>query len=136
MVFICARYMVGRIRPNFIEMCKPSVGYLDCPTLQFITNYTCTSGKSWELVQSQRQSFFSGHASISAAISTWSIMYVQHRLKPHLQSTFSVVPWIQTIFVLICAWMSFTRVSDYHHHFSDVLVGLVVGIIAPIIVVS
>ncbi|KAI6187557.1 PAP2 family protein [Aphelenchoides besseyi] len=130
-VFIFSRHFVGRMRPNYLDLCKPSVGYRKCNTLDYITNYTCTNGKSLELMDSQRQSFFSGHASISAATSTYLIFYLQHRLKPHI-TAFSLVPWIQMIFVFIAMFMSFTRVSDNAHHMSDVLVGIFVGVVAVI----
>ncbi|KAI6236021.1 hypothetical protein M3Y95_00113200 [Aphelenchoides besseyi] len=132
-VFIFSRHLVGRMRPNYLDLCKPSVGYRECETLEFITNYTCENGKTLELMASQRQSFFSGHASIAAATSTYLIFYLQHRLKPHI-TAFSLVPWLQMVFVFIAMWMSFTRVSDNAHHMSDVLFGLFVGIASVVIV--
>lgn len=40
-----AKVSVGRMRPHFIDVCKPDFSTIDC-SLGYITNYTCTGSES------------------------------------------------------------------------------------------
>lgn len=40
-----AKVSVGRMRPHFIDVCKPDFSTIDC-TQGYITNYTCTGADS------------------------------------------------------------------------------------------
>ncbi|MEQ2196654.1 Phospholipid phosphatase 3, partial [Xenoophorus captivus] len=57
-----AKVSVGRMRPHFIDVCKPDFSTINC-SLGYITEYTCHGPES--KVQEARKSFFSGHASFS-----------------------------------------------------------------------
>jgi hypothetical protein len=70
-LFIVSRHTVGRMRPNYLDRCKPNVGYFSCNTTAFITDYECTGNKTRAQLETSRQSFFSGHASISMCVSTF-----------------------------------------------------------------
>lgn len=86
-----AKVSVGRMRPHFLDVCKPNFSTINC-SLGYITNYTCTGEDSevqearfvtlffsfvvlkehlkWkqrvnETLCLRRKSFFSGHASFS-----------------------------------------------------------------------
>lgn len=67
-----AKYSIGRLRPHFIEVCRP-VG-LDtnlCPantnTYRYIETYECANGyESTYRIKDARLSFMSGHSSFSA----------------------------------------------------------------------
>ena len=45
-------------------------------------------------------------------------------------------PFLQVGLIWIAIGISVSRISDYHHHWSDVLGGAVVGIIGAILTVS
>jgi len=40
-----AKVAVGRMRPHFLDVCKPDFSAIDC-SLGYITNYTCTGPES------------------------------------------------------------------------------------------
>lgn len=40
-----AKVSVGRMRPHFLDVCKPDFSTIDC-SLGYITNYTCTGEES------------------------------------------------------------------------------------------
>lgn len=40
-----AKVSVGRMRPHFLDVCKPDFSTIDC-SLGYITNYTCTGKDS------------------------------------------------------------------------------------------
>uniref|UniRef100_A0A3P8WMM6 Phospholipid phosphatase 3 n=1 Tax=Cynoglossus semilaevis TaxID=244447 RepID=A0A3P8WMM6_CYNSE len=57
-----AKVSVGRMRPHFLDVCKPDFSTINC-SLGYITDYQCQGPES--KVQEARKSFFSGHASFS-----------------------------------------------------------------------
>jgi hypothetical protein len=70
-IFIVTRHTVGRMRPNYLDRCRPNIGYLECNTTAYITDYICTGNKTFDQLESSRQSFFSGHSGISICVSTF-----------------------------------------------------------------
>ncbi|XP_054459059.1 phospholipid phosphatase 3 isoform X2 [Anoplopoma fimbria] len=117
-----AKVSVGRMRPHFLDVCKPDYSTIDC-SLGYITNYTCTGEESD--VQEARKSFFSGHASFS--------MYTMLYLAFYLQSRFSwrgarlLRPLLQFTLLMMAFYTGLSRVSDHKHHPTDVLAGFVQG---------
>jgi hypothetical protein len=86
------KYPVGRLRPHFIEVCRPMVSFPSgnrtiwnsgCSGIEetFLTNYTCL-GSSKAAIKEARLSFFSGHSSLAMGAATYSIVSVyKKRLK-------------------------------------------------------
>lgn len=37
-----AKYSIGRLRPNFLAVCKPSWDHINCKAGGYIENFTCT----------------------------------------------------------------------------------------------
>ncbi|XP_029285309.1 phospholipid phosphatase 3 isoform X2 [Cottoperca gobio] len=117
-----AKVSVGRMRPHFLDVCKPDFSTIDC-SLGYITNYTCTGEESD--VQEARKSFFSGHASFS--------MFTMLYLAFYLQSRFSwrgarlLRPLLQFTLLMMAFYTGLSRVSDHKHHPTDVLAGFVQG---------
>lgn len=65
-----AKYSIGRLRPNFMDTCRPTVGYLNCTINQnYIEHFECTKGTPNEIKES-RLSFYSGHSAFSF-YATW-----------------------------------------------------------------
>lgn len=61
-------------------------------------------------------------------------LYVQARLQG--KWTRLVRPTIQFFLVAFSLYVGYTRVSDFKHHWSDVLVGLLQGALIAVLVVS
>ncbi|XP_033937382.1 phospholipid phosphatase 3 isoform X2 [Pseudochaenichthys georgianus] len=117
-----AKVSVGRMRPHFLDVCKPDFSTIDC-SMGYITNYTCTGDESD--VQEARKSFFSGHASFS--------MFTMLYLAFYLHSRFSwrgarlLRPLLQFTLLMMAFYTGLSRVSDHKHHPTDVLAGFVQG---------
>ncbi|XP_003200726.1 phospholipid phosphatase 3 isoform X2 [Danio rerio] len=117
-----AKVSVGRMRPHFLDVCRPNYSTIDC-SLGYITEYTCTGDPS--KVQEARKSFFSGHASFS--------MYTMLYLAFYLQSRFTwrgarlLRPLLQFTLLMMAFYTGLSRVSDHKHHPTDVLAGFVQG---------
>jgi len=131
----CGKYSIGRLRPHFIDMCQPK----DLETLcssgravlhQYITNYTCT-GTDLHGIKDSRLSFPSGHSSFSAYTMLYLALYLQSRMT--WSGSYMLRPLLQTG-ALMLAWLTgLSRVSDYKHHWSDVLSGFLIGSIAALL---
>ncbi|XP_010785766.1 lipid phosphate phosphohydrolase 3 isoform X2 [Notothenia coriiceps] len=117
-----AKVSVGRMRPHFLDVCKPDFSTIDC-SMGYITNYNCTGDESD--VQEARKSFFSGHASFS--------MFTMLYLAFYLHSRFSwrgarlLRPLLQFTLLMMAFYTGLSRVSDHKHHPTDVLAGFVQG---------
>ncbi|KAI6183031.1 hypothetical protein M3Y97_00444600 [Aphelenchoides bicaudatus] len=122
------KYPVGRLRPHFIDICKPDIGYTSCNTTEYITNYTCTSGYFPLVIQEARLSFFSGHSAISVASAVFFCIYLQDRLAGQTQNRV-IVPILQTLNISFAMYIAYTRISDNWHHYTDVAVGCFVGLL-------
>lgn len=59
------KYTIGRLRPHFLDVCKPDVNCDDdVNKTRYIEDFTCTGVKSYKFTDS-RLSFPSGHSSLS-----------------------------------------------------------------------
>ncbi|XP_046692137.1 phospholipid phosphatase 3 isoform X2 [Silurus meridionalis] len=117
-----AKVSVGRMRPHFLDVCKPDYTQINCSD-GYITDYVCLGDQS--RVQEARKSFFSGHASFS--------MYTMLYLAFYLQSRFTwrgarlLRPLVQFTLLMMAFYTGLSRVSDHKHHPTDVLAGFVQG---------
>ncbi|XP_038571938.1 phospholipid phosphatase 2b isoform X1 [Micropterus salmoides] len=112
-----AKFTIGRPRPNFMAVCAPTV----CTGYVQVIN--CT-GKLQDVTES-RLSFYSGHSSFGMYCMLFLALYVQARLAAKWARLLR--PTIQFFLVAFAVYVGYTRVSDYKHHWSDVLVGLLQG---------
>ncbi|KAE9549172.1 hypothetical protein FO519_007620 [Halicephalobus sp. NKZ332] len=120
------KYTIGRHRPHFMEVCKPSVGYNSCPSdHKYITEFECTGNNTY-LIHESMLSFYSGHASFSFFVAWYVSLYLRARLYKPLFSRL-IVPVVQFALFFGATWVAYTRVSDYKHHWSDVLIGILLG---------
>ncbi|KAG1939718.1 phospholipid phosphatase 2b [Pimephales promelas] len=120
-----AKYTIGRPRPHFIAVCAPKVckGY--------VAPINCTGDS--RLVTEARLSFYSGHSSFGMYCMLFLAFYVQARLNAKWARLLR--PTIQFFLVAFAVYVGYTRVSDYKHHWSDVLVGLLQGALIAILIV-
>ncbi|XP_041791466.1 phospholipid phosphatase 3 isoform X2 [Chelmon rostratus] len=117
-----AKVSVGRMRPHFLDVCKPDFATIDC-SVGYITNYTCTGDESD--VQEARKSFFSGHASFSMFTMLYLAFYLQSRFT--WRGARLLRPLLQFTLLMMAFYTGLSRVSDHKHHPTDVLAGFVQG---------
>ncbi|XP_026669399.1 putative phosphatidate phosphatase isoform X2 [Ceratina calcarata] len=130
-----AKYTIGRLRPHFMTLCVPNV---NCSLIEnqhrYIENYSCTENISARLLKEIRLSFPSGHSSFSAYTMIYLAMYLQLRM------TWKGSRLLKHFLQLMClsmAWFTaLSRVSDYKHHWSDVLAGSTLGTIVALVVAN
>ncbi|KAK2826463.1 hypothetical protein Q5P01_020677 [Channa striata] len=120
-----AKFTIGRPRPNFLSVCAPVAcnGYM----LQI----NCTGNH--RNVTESRLSFYSGHSSFGMYCMLFLSLYVQARMQG--KWTRLVRPTIQFFLVSFALYVAYTRVSDFKHHWSDVLVGLLQGALIAVLIV-
>lgn len=72
-----AKYSIGRLRPHFIQVCRPRNLDALCPAaannFNYIENYECMSNDGAKLKEA-RLSFFSGHSSIAAYAMVFTVV--------------------------------------------------------------
>ncbi|KAM4616266.1 phospholipid phosphatase 1-like [Polymixia lowei] len=124
-----AKCSIGRLRPHFLAVCKPVGDH--CKTGGYIENFTCTGDKF--LVDEARLSFYSGHSSFSMYCMLFLVLYIQARLKSEWARLLR--PTIQFFLIATSLYVGLSRVSDYKHHWSDVLAGLLQGAVVAVLTV-
>ena len=120
--------MVGRLRPHFLSVCLPNYSKFNCSD-GYITADVCTSQNKERLLQA-RLSFPSGHSSSAAFVSVLLALYIEYAIP--LKQFNMIKPIIQFILISLGVSCGYTRISDYWHHWSDVLVGFVIGTVFAI----
>ncbi|XP_027205370.1 phospholipid phosphatase 3-like [Dermatophagoides pteronyssinus] len=135
-----AKYSIGRLRPHFIDACHPKddKGFVydrfsTCSTPDvYVTDYNCTKNKNDNYrLKDSRLSFMSGHSSFSAVTLMYLVYYIQFRFQWRNIGLFK--PLYQYLLICLIFYTGFTRISDYKHHWSDVLVGIIQGTIVATI---
>ncbi|KAL7846849.1 hypothetical protein SRHO_G00218290 [Serrasalmus rhombeus] len=126
-----AKYSIGRLRPHFLDVCKPDWKLINCSSGAYIENFTCTGDKT--MVNEGRLSFYSGHSSFSMYCMLFLALYLQARMQAEWARLLR--PTIQFFLIAASVYTGLSRVSDYKHHWSDVLTGLIQGAIMAILVV-
>ncbi|XP_043479184.1 putative phosphatidate phosphatase [Leptopilina heterotoma] len=128
------KYTIGRLRPHFMKVCVPSVNCsLPENHHQYIEDFVCTAKNlSPKMSKELRLSFPSGHSSFSFYAMVYLVLYLE------LRFTWKGSKLLKNVLQFICllaAWFTaLTRVSNYKHHWSDVLAGSVLGTVIAVIV--
>ena len=81
-----------------------------------------------------RVSFPSGHSSGAAFATVFAALYIEYLWQP--RHFLLLKPFFQFGVISLGFACAFTRVSDYFHHWSDVFVGLIIGIVFAFYTVS
>ncbi|XP_077418416.1 phospholipid phosphatase 1-like [Vanacampus margaritifer] len=118
-----AKYSVGRLRPHFLAVCKPRWDRINCKAERYVENFTCTGDQF--LVDEARLSFYSGHSSFSMYCMLFLVLYIHARLKAKWVRLLR--PTAQFFLLATAVYVGLSRVSDYKHHWTDVLAGLLQG---------
>ncbi|KAM6975999.1 phospholipid phosphatase 1 isoform 2-T2 [Tautogolabrus adspersus] len=126
-----AKYSIGRLRPHFLDVCKPDWKKINCSSGAYIEDFTCTGDAT--MVNEGRLSFYSGHSSFSMYCMLFLALYLQARLQ--VEWARLLRPTIQFFLIAATVYTGLSRVSDYKHHWSDVLAGLLQGALMALLVV-
>lgn len=126
-----AKVTAGRLRPHFIEVCQPKIKGLTvdyyCKNSDdkyaYITDYECTGIPKKQ--RDARLSFLSGHSSYSAYSATYAMLYIQDAIDINKYGLLK--PALQVLIASAAFYTGLSRVSDYKHHWQDVLAGLLLG---------
>ncbi|XP_068194355.1 phospholipid phosphatase 2-like [Antennarius striatus] len=120
-----AKFTIGRPRPNFLAVCAP----VSCSG--YMLQINCTGNP--RNVTESRLSFYSGHSSFGMYCMLFLSLYVQARMQG--KWTRLVRPTIQFFLVAFAVYVGYTRVSDYKHHYGDVLIGMLQGMLIAVLTV-
>lgn len=128
------KLMIGRLRPNFLSVCKPNVSNPYTKLCQTVVktylvpdvDFKCMQSNIGEL-QDARKSFPSGHSSLSF----YSMLFLALILN-HLAVNFRLLGnllfrFLQVFFVSVAFVVALSRVTDNKHHPTDVLSGGIIG---------
>ncbi|KAK9532531.1 hypothetical protein VZT92_009911 [Zoarces viviparus] len=126
-----AKYSIGRLRPHFLDVCRPDWKFVNCSSGAYIEEFTCTGDE--KMANEGRLSFYSGHSSFSMYCMLFLALYLQARLQAEWARLLR--PTIQFFLIAASVFTGLSRVSDYKHHWSDVLTGLLQGALMAILVV-
>lgn len=127
-----AKYTIGRLRPHFFSVCNPDI---DCTLPEnrwrYIEKFTCL-GTDDKLKKEMRLSFPSGHSSFSAYTMVYFAMYLHKRFT--WRGSKLLRHGIQFVLIMMAWYTVMSRVSDYKHHWSDVLAGFSIGLLYAIVI--
>ncbi|GMR45609.1 hypothetical protein PMAYCL1PPCAC_15804, partial [Pristionchus mayeri] len=128
-----AKYGAGRLRPHFMDVCKP-VGYKCATPNDYIVNYTCSGDNAFRIYET-RLSFFSGHSSTAIYTALIMAIYLESRLAPRYRSA-GIRRAVQILLVISALIVCVSRVTDNFHHPTDVLVGIIFGAVMSVFTAS
>lgn len=130
---ILTKLCIGRLRPHFYAVCQPMLPdgstCLDAQNEgRYIASYTCSNANVTDFLFEQlNQSFPSGHASLMMYSMLYLAIYLQAALSTRISKLLKHL--LQFLFVMFGWFVSLTRITDYWHHWSDVLAGGVLGVL-------
>ncbi|KAF8602675.1 PAP2-domain-containing protein [Ceratobasidium sp. AG-I] len=119
---------VGRPRPDLIDRCQPVQGASDTPVYGLVTAAICTSTDHARLKDGFR-SFFSGHSSLSFAGLGFLSFYLAGKMHLFDERGHTGKSWIALTPLTGALLVAISRTMDYRHHWQDVLVGSIVGLL-------
>lgn len=124
-----AKYSIGRLRPHFITVCQPDITTCTSST-GFIEGDVCL-GMNHAAIEEARLSFPSGHSSISFYCMVWLMIYLQYHFT--WKRYWLVRSVLQAVAFYLAYYTGLSRISDYMHHWSDVLSGALIGTVISIL---
>lgn len=133
------KFSVGRLRPHFLDVCKPDWDKLggrnNCSYVQAFDCLASHSTDENELarLEDARLSFLSGHSSFSFYCAFFVIYYLETRFKWMGMRYFKA--FLQFLVFMAAAACGASRVADHKHHATDVITGSILGICTATIVV-
>uniref|UniRef100_A0A8C6XBK1 Phosphatidic acid phosphatase type 2/haloperoxidase domain-containing protein n=1 Tax=Naja naja TaxID=35670 RepID=A0A8C6XBK1_NAJNA len=112
-----AKVAVGRLRPHFLAVCQPNFTHMAC-SAGYLEDYVCTSSHSKE----KEASYYLLYTRFPLLVPQF---YLQARFT--WRGARLLRPLVQFVLLMLALYTGLTRISDYQHHPSDVIVGLLQG---------
>lgn len=131
---------IGRLRPHFFAVCQPQLpdGSTCKDTFNFgryIEDYQCMGQNVTESTLSQvGQSFPSAHSSVFFYSMLYLALYLQSSLSTRASKLLKHL--LQFVFIMFAWYVALSRISDYWHHWSDVLAGILLGAVVAFVVAN
>uniref|UniRef100_A0A0K8TTU9 Putative lipid phosphate phosphatase n=1 Tax=Tabanus bromius TaxID=304241 RepID=A0A0K8TTU9_TABBR len=135
-----AKYSIGRLRPHFYSVCEPIMkDGSNCSNPinfgKYIEDFQCIgTNSSPRMLKEMRLSFPSGHSSFSAYTMVYCAIYLHARMK--WRGSKLAKHFLQFFLVMLAWYTALSRVSDYKHHWSDVLSGSLLGTVCAVTVAN
>jgi len=114
---------IGRLRPYFHDVCKPT--NYTCSD-GYVTDYVCSTNDYLKIFEAYH-SFPSGHSSMSVFAALFLSLHIQRRLPVYPRIGFLVKPFTQSLLAVLAFYTCLSRVTDNWHHSGDVIVGALIG---------
>ncbi|XP_030371858.1 putative phosphatidate phosphatase [Scaptodrosophila lebanonensis] len=131
------KYTIGRLRPHFMAVCQPQMtdGSMCSDPVnahRYVENYDC-AGEGYTIadIRQARLSFPSGHSSMAFYALVYMALYMQRRLPCRSSKMFRHL--VQFVLIMVAWYTALSRVMDHWHHWSDVLVGSLIGVLGALI---
>jgi hypothetical protein len=113
------------------RLCRPEFGANSTCSfdvgLTYIEDYSCSKEGNSRLLYDARKSFPSGHSSLAAYAAVYLGYYFHRRLSS--QSTLLLKLVLQMVLCCLALFTALSRVTDNKHHWSDVTVGALIGVL-------
>nr|VZI25403.1 unnamed protein product [Spirometra erinaceieuropaei] len=122
------KVVIGRLRPHFFAVCQPQ-DFTAVPDV-YITQYKC-GGTDKERLEDVRLSFPSGHSGFAMYTAVFIAIYLYYRV-PRMAIGIALRNLFQIAALSLGTYVSITRISDYKHHPTDVLAGIVLGTLVAV----
>jgi diacylglycerol diphosphate phosphatase/phosphatidate phosphatase len=103
---------IGRMRPDFLDRCRP-------------VDNVCTGDA--KVVTEGRHSFFSGHTSVSFYAAAYLIFLHLFWILGKKQRITSIHYSVYAMLILLASYVGVSRVQQFVHHPSDVVIGAICG---------
>ncbi|XP_074602468.1 phospholipid phosphatase 1-like isoform X2 [Brevipalpus obovatus] len=121
------KMMVGRLRPIFLDVCRPQIDCNDPKNVgRYITDFQCTVEKPRYPLDDLRRSFPSGHSAESMMAMLFLIIYLHKRYNAKECIRYPLI-CLQLCLFLITIFTGLSRIQDHKHHWTDVLAGFSLG---------
>ncbi|BHF76471.1 hypothetical protein SprV_0501956900 [Sparganum proliferum] len=117
------KIVIGRLRPHFFAVCRPNI--ISQTAYAYVSNFSC-SGTDAKQLHEMRLSFPSGHSAYSMFPAIFICLYLYYRM-PRIGVGSVLQAFIQITAFSLAFYVGLSRVSDYKHHWSDVLAGMLLG---------
>ncbi|KAJ9082040.1 hypothetical protein DSO57_1008468 [Entomophthora muscae] len=128
-----AKVLFGRLRPDWLARCNADYNGkypIDIPG-KLATISICNPSRRREQVEGMK-SFFSGHAAVSFAGLAFLALFLSHQLHLLQRPKAYKIPAV-LLPLLLAIFIAATRLSDFRHHWEDVVVGSGIGCLTAII---
>ncbi|ELT90945.1 hypothetical protein CAPTEDRAFT_222391 [Capitella teleta] len=123
MIFVdVIKLFVGRLRPNFLEICKPDMS--KC-TDGYTNNVSICSERNTDVIRDARLSFPSLMSAMTAFSSCFMAIYLHHIIRA--PSVRILRPFLGLGFVLLAVICGLARYGLNYNYWTDSLVGFVIG---------